>query len=152
MAGPIHEAYRHNEVMARDPRYQRLLNSKRWKELRISYLREHPLCERCQAEGYVRAAIDCHHIRPISSAMSIQEMERLCYLPRNLQALCIPCHIKTHKEMHKGTKANRKEREAQRMSRWSERVRQIGLTSAPIDLVQTPSDSEISLPRRELRE
>ena len=138
--------------MARDPRYQRLLNSKRWKELRISYLREHPLCERCQAEGYVRSAIDVHHRQPISSAMTVQEMERLCYLPSNLQALCIPCHIKTHKEMHKGTKANRKEREEQRMSRWSERVRQIGLTSAPIVLVQTPSDSEISLPRRELRE
>ena len=84
--------------------------------------------------------------------MTVQEMERLCYLPSNLQALCIPCHIKTHKEMHKGTKANRKEREEQRMSRWSERVRQIGLTSAPIVLVQTTSDSEISLPRRELTE
>ena len=138
--------------MARDPRYQRLLNSKRWKELRISYLREHPLCERCQAEGYVRAAVDIHHRKPISSAMTVQEMFRLCYLSSNLQALCIPCHIKVHKAMKKGTKANRKEREAQRMSRWSESVRRIGITPAPIDLVQTPSDSEISLPRRELRE
>ena len=96
--------------------------------------------------------MDCHHIRPISSAMSIQEMERLCFDPNNIACLCVPCHIKVHKAMKKGTKANRKEREEQRMSRWSERVRQIGLTPAPIDLVQTPSDSEISLPRRELRE
>ena len=138
--------------MARDPRYQRLLNSKRWKELRVEMLRREPLCQECKREGYVRAAIDCHHIRPISSAMSIQEMERLCFDPNNIACLCVPCHIKVHKAMKKGTKANRKEREAQRMSRWSERVRQIGLTSAPIVLVQTPSDSEISLPRRELTE
>ena len=138
--------------MARDPRYQRLLNSKRWKETRIVYLQHHPLCERCQAEGYVRSAIDIHHRQPISSAMTDQEMERLCFAWNNLQALCIPCHVKTHKEMHKGTKENRKEREEQRMSRWSERVRRTGLTSAGIDLLQTPSDSEISLPRRELTE
>ena len=137
--------------MARDPRYQRLLNSKRWKELRISYLREHPLCERCQAEGYVRAAMDCHHIRPISSAMSIQEMERLCFDPNNIQCLCIPCHVKVHKAMGKGTKANRKEREEQRMSRWSESVRRIGQTPAGIVLPSTPSDSEISLPLGESR-
>lgn len=84
--------------------------------------------------------------------MTVQEMERLCFDPNNIACLCVPCHIKVHKAMKKGTKANRKEREEQRMSRWSERVRQIGITSAPIDLVQTPSDSEISLPRRELRE
>lgn len=132
--------------MARDPRYQRLLNSRRWKELRVEMLRREPLCQECKREGYVRAAIDCHHIRPISSAMSIQEMERLCFDPNNIACLCVPCHIKVHKAMKKGTKANRKEREQQRMSRWSESVRQIGITSAPIVLVQTPSDSEISLP------
>ena len=136
--------------MARDPRYQRLLNSKRWKELRVEMLRREPLCQECKREGYVRSSIDCHHIRPISSAMSIQEMERLCFDPNNIACLCVPCHIKVHKAMKKGTKANRKEREEQRMSRWSERVRQIGINSAPIVLVQTPSDSEISLPRREL--
>ena len=138
--------------MARDPRYQRLLNSKRWKELRVAMLQAHPLCQECEREGYVRAAIDCHHIRPISSAMSVQEMERLCFDPNNIQCLCIPCHIKVHKAMGKGTKANRKEREAQRMSRWSESVRRIGQTPAGIVLPSTPSDSEISLPRRELRE
>ena len=137
--------------MARDPRYQRLLNSRRWKELRVEMLRREPLCQECKREGYVRAAMDCHHIRPISSAMSIQEMERLCFDPNNIACLCVPCHIKVHKAMKKGTKANRKEREAQRMSRWSERVRQIGLTSAPIVLVQTPSDSEISFTSKELR-
>ena len=138
--------------MARDPRYQRLLNSKRWKELRVEMLRREPLCQECKREKYVRSSVDCHHIRPISSAMSIQEMERLCFDPNNIACLCVPCHVKVHKAMKKGTKANRKEREQQRMSRWSESVRRIGQTPAPIVLVQTPSDSEISLPRRELTE
>ena len=133
--------------MSRDKRYQKLLNSKEWKQLRIEYLREHPLCERCLREGgYIRSAVDVHHRQPVCASMSLAEMRILAYSKSNLEALCIPCHIKVHKAMGKGTKANRKEREQQRMSRWSERVRQIGLTSAPIVLVQTPSDSEISLP------
>ena len=37
--------------MSRDPRYQKLLNSKRWKMIRADYLRQHPLCERCRREG-----------------------------------------------------------------------------------------------------
>ena len=140
--------------MSRDPRYQKLLNSKRWKMIRAAYLRQHPLCERCQREGFVTAAVDVHHKTPVESAKTEQEMEYLAYNMggNNLEALCIPCHIKTHKEMHKGTKANRKEREEQRMSRWSESVRRIGQTPAGIVLPSTPSDSEISLPRRELRE
>ena len=108
----------------RDPRYQKLLNSKRWKETRIAYLQTHPLCERCAQQGFVRAAVDVHHRQPICATMTQAEMERLCFdIHHNLQALCVPCHVAVHKEMGKGTKANRKEREQERMSRWSERVR-----------------------------
>ena len=85
--------------MSRDKRYQRLLNDRRWKELRRSYLQQHPLCERCQREGFVTAAVDAHHKQPVESAKTEQEMERLAYNPANLEALCIPCHIKTHQEM-----------------------------------------------------
>ena len=93
--------------MSRDKRYQRLLNHKRWHELRRGYLQEHPLCERCYREGieqtgqpYITAAVDVHHKVPVESAKTEQEMERLAYNPANLEALCIPCHIKTHQEMH----------------------------------------------------
>ena len=86
--------------MSRDPRYQKLLNSPRWKNIRRAYLQAHPLCERCQREGFVRSAIDVHHKTPVESAKTEQEMERLAYNPANLEALCIPCHIKTHQEMH----------------------------------------------------
>ena len=108
--------------MSRDPRYQRLLNARQWKELRVRYLQAHPLCERCQAEGHVRSAIDCHHRIPVETAHTQAEMERLCYSWSNLQALCIPCHILTHKEMGKDTKENRKQRAEQRLTRWLERI------------------------------
>ena len=134
----------------RDPRYQKLLNSKEWKELRAQMLRQHPLCEECAKHNIVRSAVDCHHVRPISSAMTEQEMRRLCFDPNNIACLCVPCHVAVHKEMGKGTKANRKEREQERMSRWSERVRR--QTPGAVDFVEGTSDSEISLPSSELRE
>ena len=88
--------------MSRDQRYQKLLNSPRWKELRRAYLQQHPLCERCQREGFVTAAVDVHHKTPVEQGRTEQEMEYLAYNMggNNLEALCIPCHIKTHQEMH----------------------------------------------------
>jgi 5-methylcytosine-specific restriction protein A len=112
--------------MSRDPRYQRLLNDRRWRELRIAYLREHPLCERCiregkaagVPEGYITPAIDVHHRVPVETAKTLQEMERLAYDWNNLEALCIPCHSRTHREMGKGTKALAKQRAQERNTRW----------------------------------
>lgn len=112
--------------MSRDPRYQRLLNDRRWRELRIAYLREHPLCERCIREGkaagvpdgYITPAIDVHHRVPVETAKTLQEMERLAYDWNNLEALCIPCHSRTHREMGKGTKALAKQRAQERHTRW----------------------------------
>ena len=112
--------------MSRDPRYQRLLNDRRWRELRIAYLRQHPLCERCiregkaagVPEGYITPAIDVHHRVPVETAKTLQEMERLAYDWNNLEALCIPCHSRTHREMGKGTKALAKQRAQERHTRW----------------------------------
>ena len=112
--------------MSRDPRYQRLLNDRRWRELRIAYLREHPLCERCiregkaagVPEGYITPAIDVHHRVPVETAKTLQEMERLAYDWNNLEALCFPCHSRTHREMGKGTKALAKQRAQERHTRW----------------------------------
>ena len=104
--------------MSRNPRYQKLLNSKRWKQLRMWYLQQHPLCELCQQQGYVRSAIDLHHKTPVESAKTRMEMEALCFNPSNLQALCIPCHIKVHADAHSHTKAAHKQREDERLERW----------------------------------
>lgn len=117
--------------MSRDPRYQRLLNSKRWKMIRADYLRQHPLCERCRREGiaagvlpdgYVTSAVDVHHKTPVEQAKTTYEMERLAYNMdgNNLEALCIPCHIKTHQEMLSHTKEKVKENKARARQRFME--------------------------------
>lgn len=141
--------------MSRDKRYQSLLNSRRWMETkRIVWQRAKGLCEECARQGYVRAGKDCHHIIPVESGKTIQEMERLCFDPNNIRLLCVPCHIATHKEMHKGTKANRAERTEQRVSRFMDSVR--GGTQAtpenpaPVVFPEKGSDSKISLPPSEL--
>ena len=108
--------------MSRNKDYQRLLNSKRWKELRAWKLQQNPLCELCQAEGYVTSAIDIHHKTPVESARTPQEMEALCFNPSNLQSLCIPCHQRVHREARSHTKEAHLQRERDRLERWKKEL------------------------------
>lgn len=94
--------------------YVSLLNSKDWQGvngLRARTLRAHPLCQMCEKEGIVKSAVDVHHIQPVEGVgrryqlgetlpESVKEaMRQRCFNPNNVIALCIPCHIKIHKEM-----------------------------------------------------
>lgn len=107
--------------MSRSKAYQKLLNSKRWRELRASYREAHPLCERCLAEGRVSPTVDIHHRVPVESAKTDYDMQALCFDWGNLQALCIACHVEVHQQMGKATKANHQEREQQQTERWLDR-------------------------------
>lgn len=104
--------------MSRDKEYQRLLNSAKWRELRAWKLQQNPLCELCQAEGFIRSAVDIHHIVPVESAKTRDEMARMCFDPGNLQALCIPCHIRVHKDARSHTKAKVQENKRRSLERW----------------------------------
>ena len=110
--------------MSRDKRYQKLLNSKRWHEVkRFVWQRAGGLCERCRREGiaagvlpdgYITPGVDCHHKIPVESANpdDPKAMERLAYDVNNIELLCVPCHIKTHEELrshHAETVKERKE-------------------------------------------
>ena len=107
--------------MSRDQRYQKLLNSPRWAEVkRIVWQRASGQCERCKREGYVTAGVDCHHKVPVESAKTEQEMERLAYDPSNCQLLCVACHIKVHQEMRTHTKEKVKENKARARRRFLE--------------------------------
>ena len=107
--------------MSRDPRYQKLLNSKRWAEVkRIVWQRAGGLCERCKREGFIRAGVDCHHIKPVESAKTEEEMRRLAYNVSNIELLCVPCHIKTHQEMRSHTKEKVAENKARARRRFLE--------------------------------
>ena len=107
--------------MSRDPRYQKLLNSPRWAEVkRIVWQRAEGLCERCKREGFITAGVDCHHKAPVESAKTEEEMKRLAYNANNIELLCIPCHIKTHQEMRSHTKEKVKENKARARARFLE--------------------------------
>ena len=110
--------------MSRDKRYQRLLNDKRWLEVkRMVWQRANGLCEDCMKQGIVRAGVDCHHVIPVETATTIQEMERLCYDWRNnIRLLCIQCHSNIHRGMGKGTRKLAQERARQRQERWSDNL------------------------------
>lgn len=108
--------------MSRDKRYQKLLNSPRWVDVkRLVWRRAGGLCERCKREGFITPGVDCHHKTPVESARDEEEMRRLAYDLNNIELLCIPCHIKTHAEMRSHTKekvAENKKRGMERRASW----------------------------------
>lgn len=109
--------------MSRDKRYQQLLNSKRWKQLRQWKIQRNPKCELCEAEGKIVSMVDVHHKVPVESAHTLAEMEQLCYNPDNLLSVCIPCHIKLHADERSHSKEGHQQREADRHERWKDRQR-----------------------------
>ena len=99
--------------------YVSLLNSQEWQGingLRARTLRAHPLCQLCEKQKIVASAVDVHHLKPVEGVggrykegdvlpESVKEaMRQRCFDPDNVIALCIPCHIRIHKEMrsHQG--------------------------------------------------
>lgn len=84
--------------------YMQLLNSREWwGEARVRQMQAHPLCQMCEKEGYVTAAVDVHHLKPVLRGETKEEMRRLCYDPDNLISLCVDCHIAIHKQMKSHT-------------------------------------------------
>ena len=108
-----------------------IYNSREWKQLREAKLTVQPLCEMCLEEGrkrgikrgYVRSATCVHHIVPIETATTKEEMWRLaigCGLS-GLMSLCRPCHNKIHNDAGYHTKAAVQERKQSAFERWKER-------------------------------
>jgi 5-methylcytosine-specific restriction protein A len=56
----------------------------RWRRRRLAYLREHPLCEHCLANGRATPATQVDHVVPLRSGGADA--------PSNYQALCASCH------------------------------------------------------------
>jgi 5-methylcytosine-specific restriction protein A len=71
-------------------------NTQKWRDLRKTYMMEHPLCESCLAKGKIVPAEDIHHKKSF-----IQDGEikwELGYDYNNLMALCKDCHGQLHQE------------------------------------------------------
>ena len=102
----------------------KMLNDKRWMETkREVWQRADGMCEWCQRDGYSTPGVDCHHIIPFESAKTQAEMERLCYdATGNVVLLCIPCHVKAHKELGSKKKEAVKARRNEAFERWKSRL------------------------------
>lgn len=59
----------------------------RWRKVRKRYLARNPVCEDCQEQGDVTVADMVDHIIPLRAGGARLD-------PRNLRALCWPCHGK----------------------------------------------------------
>ena len=110
---------------------QEIYNSREWKELRIQKLRANPLCEQCIKDGeaigipggYIRSATCVHHIIPIETAKTKDEMKRLAFDVNNLRALCFACHARIHKELGSNTAKIVRQRAEARQDRWADNLR-----------------------------
>lgn len=90
--------------MARDPRYIKMINSKRWKDLRLKKLQANPLCEECQRKNKITLASEIHHIKEVESAITYEGMSLLMFDYSNLMSVCHECHVEIHREAFSHTK------------------------------------------------
>jgi hypothetical protein len=67
-----------------DDAWRRFINSRQWRKCAKSYLRSHPLCQRCEAAGLPIPAREVHHLRGQS--------EEHKYDHAHMIALCTSCH------------------------------------------------------------
>lgn len=102
--------------MAIDKEYNRLIHSMRWVRLRREVLSEHPLCQRCEREGYLTAASEVHHKKPVQIGRTLREKENLMFDRSNLTALCHNCHVQEHVEMLRSGKELTRKRNSQQVS------------------------------------
>ena len=72
----------------------------------------------CQICHRVTNRLAVHHIRPIETAKTVEEMEHLCFMESNLQVICYECHSAIHKGEGTTTKAGHQKAEDQRIDRY----------------------------------
>ena len=102
---------------------QDIYNSKEWKELRILKLRStRGLCEECLKEKVNTQAYCVHHIVPIETARTKEEMKRLAFDEHNLMSLCRSCHARIHRELGSNTAKIVRQRAEARQDRWADRL------------------------------
>lgn len=94
--------------MAKDANYIKLINTARWRALRLKKLQAQPLCEcdECKANGKITPATEVHHIVPVESVTTIEMMTKLMFDFTNLMSVSHECHQRIHREMFSHTKVN----------------------------------------------
>jgi len=95
----------------KNPEYRRIITGKKWQELRGMKMLKNAIdnggfCEQCVKNYFTgrprpRKATEVHHIVPIETAHTREEMETLAYDENNLIALCSECHHEAHRQLGK---------------------------------------------------
>ena len=106
--------------MAHSALYRRLIGSREWRRLRIEIIREHPLCQWCEAEGLVVAACECHHIVEVESGRTETEVRNLMFSRTNIVALCHQCHAAYHKAQRYHSSDVVRQRQSERLDAWAD--------------------------------
>lgn len=106
--------------MAKDPNYIKLINTTRWKRLRLQKLQAQPLCEcdECKTIDKITPATEVHHITPVESVSSIEQMKLLMYDYNNLLSVSHECHSRIHQEMFSHSKKNVQQANKKRTQRF----------------------------------
>lgn len=94
--------------MSKDPRYVKMINSARWRNLRHKKLNNNPLCEVCYNKGIYVSATEVHHVVPVESSRTYKGMAELMFSFKNLQSLCHDCHVQVHLDMSSHSKVAQK--------------------------------------------
>lgn len=75
---------------------QKAYNSTAWRKLRLSYMKQHPVCEECLKNGKVTAADSIHHKKSPFRGNDVNWT--LLLDPDNLESICRECHARIHNE------------------------------------------------------
>lgn len=96
-----------------------MLQSHEWQQLRHRKLESvRGLCERCLSQKLYVPATEIHHIVPVETATTIEDMRQLCFGWNNLQAVCHDCHQQEHRELRSRSKAQIAERNKAKTNRF----------------------------------
>lgn len=83
--------------MSRNPIYIKLINSARWKKIRVDKLIANPICEECEVKGKSTPATEVHHLTEVESVPTAEAMEQLMFDYSNLKSVCHSCHSEIHR-------------------------------------------------------
>lgn len=80
-----------------------------------------PFCEQCKSQGIITAAQCVHHIKPIESGKTPEQMETLAFSMGNLMSLCFDCHSEIHKAERSHSREAHQQRTRDRLEQWKAR-------------------------------
>lgn len=92
-----HKLYNQNR-----PKTDRFYDTQSWRRLRKRKLAESPLCELCNEQGYVTAAVIVDHIKPIKTNPELKLKKS------NLRSLCQSCHNRHGQKVYSNRKKRKK--------------------------------------------